>query len=186
MTFGPANGEGGDLDLSQIVNVSSGDAPHRPHHVRDEQALIDALPPCELPSVSQAIATRVELATYRSAQWIPVLDATEVMEVPEPAWQHWEWGPWESLLVHVYRDPHLPLLGNLSVREPRDCKLMVAGRAMRVRRYAPGDSGWAGEGFTGAVSGFLDESTSFWAQSVAPSESRRDALLGVVGTLTRF
>ena len=169
-----------------IVNASPGGNPQFPYHVRDEQALIDQLPPCELPTVSQASATRAELATYPAALWIPELEAAEVMEVPEPAWQHWEWGPWEWLLVHVSRDPHLPLLGNLSLREPTDCQLMVAGRAMRVRRYAPGDGAWAGEGFAGGVSGFLDEATSFWAQAVAPSESRRNALLGTIGTLTRF
>ena len=186
MTLGPANGEGDDLDLSQIVNASSGDTLHFPHHIQDEQALIDQLPLCELPIVPQATATRVELTTYPAALWIPGLEAAEAMEVPEAAWQHWEWGPWESLLVHVYRDPHLPLIGNLSVREPTDCRFVVAGRAMRVQRYAPGDSAWAGQGFTGAVSGFLDETTSLRAQAVAPSEIRRDALLGIVGTLTRF
>jgi hypothetical protein len=175
-----------EYDLDQLVNASSGDVPHLPHHIRDEERLIAELPACSLRPIACDSADERHLSTYPATLWIPALGTAEVMEVPEPTWNGWEWACDTSLLIHVDRDPHLPRLSNLTAAMPSDSQALVGGRPMRVRPLAPGDPGWAGKEFAGLVLGFLDEATRFWAQAVAPTEVTRDALLAAVLTLTRF
>ncbi len=127
------------------------DGPHLPHHVRDEIASIEQLPPCRLPDVARDEATRATLATYPAMLWIPGLERAELIEGPEPAWHQWTWSTWEHLLVYVDRDPDLPRLAGLKANDPSHCRLMAGGSPMRVRRFAPGDPAWAGEGFAGEV-----------------------------------
>ena len=176
----PRNSEAFD-----IYNAASGDTPSLPYHIREELALIRELPKCSLPTPDRDAATQVALATYPAALWIPTFERAEMMEGPEPAWQGWQWGPWEYLLLYLDHDADLPRLSQLTVAAPSHWQLTVADVPMRLRRYAPGDPEWRGQGFAGEIKGFLDEHTNFWAQSVAPTEQRRDELLGAVVTLIR-
>jgi hypothetical protein len=171
--------------LNEVYHASSGEAPHLPYHVRDELALIRLLPKCALATLDREAVTRVALATYPAALWLPTVEHAELMEGPEPAWQGWQWGLWEYLVIYVSRDPGLPKLGQLTTDATSSCQLTVGDSPMRLRRLAPGHSQWRGEGFAGEISGFLDERTRFWAQSVAPTQVRRDELLAAVATLSR-
>lgn len=160
--------------------------PHLPHHMRDETAAIGLLPVYVLPAVERATATRVALTTYPAVLWIRGIDRAQVMDVPEPAWDGWDWAPGEQLLINITRDPHLPKLGAFTQARRNHWQLVVAGAPMRMRLAAPGDPEWVGSGSTGEVTGFLNERTRFWAQAIARTERRRDELLGMIATLTRL
>jgi hypothetical protein len=53
---------------------------------------------------------------------------------------------------------------------------------MRVRRFAPGDPQWRGEGYAVELAGFLDDRTSFWALVQAPRYEQSEYILAAVGS----
>lgn len=174
--------------LSELVNAVGDGALH--FHIRDEEAAIARLPLSDIVPLARERTTRVAVAIYPIALWLPDLASAEPMQVPEDGrWQGWEWSADEHLLLCADRNPDLPWLPTLmtSPTDPRPRRMNLVGRPMSVRRASPGepDSGWVSNTFLGEVHGFLDDATNFWVQAIARSAARRDELLAAVATLER-
>jgi len=154
-----------------------------PLHRREQERLDGALPPCEVGPADRATLRAVDLAPVRGRVWLPDPELAAPMEVPDGAWQGWEWPDGSSLLLSAERDTDLPMLPALTPGGPSSRRAVVGGRVMHVRRLGPADREYAGEGFAADVRGFLGERTHFLAQVFAPSGGRRDDLLAALLTL---
>ena len=168
--------------IGMINTVQDGDDPPA-YHVRDEEARIATLVPCELAPLARAELTPVALGPYAATLWLPSPELAEATEVPDATWQGWEWRSGGSIMLYAQRDPELPGVHALTLPNSSMSHVIVAGRPMRVRRFGPGDPAWRGDGHVAEVRGFLDDRTNFWAQVEAPTAERRDLLLAALCTL---
>jgi hypothetical protein len=151
---------------------------------RREQLLLDgALPPCEVAPADRATLREVMLAPIAGRLWLPEPEAGSAMDGPDGSWQGWEWPDGSWLLLMAYRDPQLPMLASLAPGGSSSRRAVVAGQQMHVRRCVPGDGVYVGDGYAADVQGILGEQTRFWAQVVAPTVERRDALLAALLTM---
>ena len=164
-----------------IVQDGSGPAPFR---VADQERLAAALPACRLAALRDRAPAAVRLrppgargATLR----LPDAGAAADGDVPDSTWQAWDWPDGATLVVSVHRRPVLPGLYGLEGPGPGGCRLWVAGRPMSVGFRA--EPARRGTRYHASVSGFLDDTTDFFAGVTASSEGRRDPLLAAVGTL---
>jgi hypothetical protein len=155
--------------------------------VADEEARVRSLPRCAIVPVRRETLAPVALRVYAATIWLPP-DAVEDTEVDSDTTvsvcQGWEWPTGESLSLQAHRDRELPGVYTLTVASPGVTCLEVAGRPMRVRRYAPGAPEWRGEGYAAEVAGFLDDRTSFWALARGPRYEQCEYILAAVATLS--
>lgn len=169
-------------DTGDMVHVTSDAVLHSPARVREAEARIARLSPCVLTPIDWRETARATLTFYPVALKIPGLATANTMEVPDDGWQGWQWSRNEFLLLHVDPKPEFAMVMHPG---PESYRLDLVGRPMWVRRIAPGDSGWAANAYAAEVVGYLDDATLFWGQAVAPTESRREALLAGLATLER-
>ena len=154
-------------------------------HVSDEEARVRSLPRCEIVPIRRETLTPVMLRPYAATLWLPP-GAVEDTELASDTGQGWDWPTGESLYLQTHRDPELPGVYTLTTASPGVTWLEVAGRPMRVRRCAPGDPQWRGDGYAAEVAGFLDDRTSFWALSQAPLYEQSEYILAAVATLSTY
>jgi hypothetical protein len=171
--------------IGHLVEARGDDRPRSPTQVRDDEARIALLPLCTLAPFDRREAARVTLAMYPVAFWLAGGATATVMEWPDESWQGWQWSRHECVVLHVERDPAL-LREVVTHAAPGFSRLDIVGRPMCVWRVAPGDSGWAANAYAGHLDGYLDDTTGFWGQVVAPTEERRETLLAGLATLERL
>jgi hypothetical protein len=152
-------------------------------HVSDEEARLRSLPRCVVVPIHLERLRPVKLRPYPATVWLPP-DAVENTDVAHATFQGWQWSAGESLYLQAHRDPELPGVYTLTEASPAVACLDVGGRPMRVRRFAPGDQQWRGEGYGVEVAGFLDDRTSFWAMIQSPRNEQGEYLLAAVATLS--
>lgn len=182
-------------DVEWVDAVSDGSGP-APWHVRDQQARIRELPPCEVaPAVRDAL-TPVRLETYPATIWLPAearAQADDARDQPPAAdapvaGSHvevdaWEWPNGDTLECMISTSPGLPGLHALTGYTAADRHAVVGGRPLRVRRHAY----TFGEGATvyfAVVDGHLDDLHEVYGNVHATTPEARDALLAVLLTLT--
>jgi hypothetical protein len=165
----------------RVVETESGEPAFT---IADEEAVIRSLPECELSHAELPEATTVLLTCYPATMRLPRVDETTPIEVPEPKWQGWEWSRNEWILLHAEIGDGLPRLIGITIPDGSMCRLTIAGHPMRVRRFAPGDPGWTGAGYSVEVRGFLNDTTELWAQVLAPSAEACESLLVAVSTFS--
>ena len=66
----------------RIVFICDGRGPPR-WHVRDQEALIRALPPCAIVAADPATLTPVRLRIHAATIWLPEAELTEDADVPD-------------------------------------------------------------------------------------------------------
>ncbi len=181
-------------DHEWIEAVSEGGPPA--FHVRDQDARIRALPPCEIVAAERSALLPVRLETHPATIWLPA-DArpeadTEDDDGPDAAdgdarsyaeVESWEWPDGDSLLVWISGSPDLPGLHALPGYGAEDRCADMGGRPVRVRRYAqPSDSGQVVH--YALVDGHVDDRHALHACVRAATAEARDAILAVLLTLT--
>ena len=181
-------------DFEWVNAVSDGSGPP-PWHVRDQEARIRALTPCEVARADRAALAPARLATYPATIWLPAEARAEADEAgdrpPETdaagaggyvEVDAWEWPNGDTLLLMITTSPGLPGLHALLGYAAEDRHALVGGRALRVRRYA-----WTSEAETvhyAVVDGHLDDLHEIYGNVHAATPEARDALLALLLTLT--
>lgn len=173
-----AAGGGPPSEVYRAVRDGSGPPPFR---VADQERRIVALPACPLPTLGPGPARAVGLGPRAAALRLPDAGGASAGEVPDSTWRAWEWPNGAALVLSASRRAGLPGLHALEGGGPDGCRLTVGGRPMAVSRRA--DRGGRRVVYAAAVTGFLDDTTDFYAGVTAPSAGRRDSLLAAVGTL---
>ena len=170
-----------------IVFTFDGSGPP-PFHVRDQEALVAALPPCAVAPADRARLAPVAFGPYPATVWLPDAGAAEPADVPEGTCQGWEWLDGAFLSIMVHRHAGLPGLYALVGYAPDACRAELAGRPVAVTLAPPGSPEPDGSGVTAdhraQVGGYLDDHTSVWADVAAPTAAGRDRLLAALFTLT--
>ena len=173
--FGPAPVSG------YIVQDGSGPPPFR---VADQERLAAALPACPLARLDPGALSTVPLRPYAATVRLPDARAATDEDVPDSTGQAWRRPDGARLIVSARRRPELPGLHALEGPGPGGCGLRPADRPMPVGfRTEPRRGG--GTWHRAWVSGFLDDTTEFFVDVIAPSAGRRDSLLAALGTLRR-
>ena len=170
-----------DLDRDAADYVHAVDV--IPVHRREQLRFDAALPLCEVGPADRAMLREVALAPIAGRLWLPDPERGRAVDVPDGSWQGWEWPDESRLLLMAYRAPELPMLASLAPGGPSSRRAIVAGQLMHVRRCVPDDGVYVGDGYAADVQGILGEQTRFWAQVVAPTLERRDALLAALLTV---
>jgi hypothetical protein len=170
---------GGAPDVIHAIADGSGPPPY---HVRDQEARILALPPCEVAPADRAALAPVAFHPYPATIWLPAPESTEPTEVPDATWQGWDWPTDDGLVIGAGRDEQLPGLYALEGYGPDARRAEIAGRPVSVWRY--GSVGETGvRRHRAIVAGFLDDATRLHADIFARSPAARDALLAALLTL---
>ncbi|GLC24918.1 hypothetical protein [Roseisolibacter agri] len=181
-------------DHEWIEAVSEGGPPA--FHVRDQDARIRALPPCEIAPAERPALVPVRLETYPATIWLPAAarpeadteddggsDAANGDTRAYAEVESWEWPDGGSLLVWISGSPELPGLHALPGYRPEDRCADIGGRPVCVRRYGrPSASGRADH--YAVVDGHVDELHTLYARVLAATAEARDAMLAVLLTLT--
>ncbi len=166
----------------RIVFICDGSGPPR-WHVRDQEALIRALPPCAVVAADPATLTPVRLRIHAATIWLPEAELTEDADVPDDGtYQGWWWPQGDALSLQLFGRSDLPGLRSLEGCGERASHALLAGRPMSVDRYAEVDDDGA-ELHRAVVGGFLDDLTTLHADVIADSPERRDLLLAALLTL---
>jgi hypothetical protein len=177
----------------KIVAIGARDDQPR-WHVRDQESLIRALPPCPVAPADRDGLAPATLATYPATLWLPPGatpaeyeededSATGEEASPRPLMllEGWDWPDGASLQLMIGTSPELPARYALSRYDAEDRRADLGGRPVRVRRYAQADDAgrlthWA------VVDGFLGDAHTVYAAVDAAAPSTRDAILAALLT----
>jgi hypothetical protein len=167
----------------RIVFISDGSGPPR-WHVRDQEALIRALPPCAVVAADRATLTPVGLRIHAATIWLPEAELIEPDDEPDDAPQRegWHWSSGDALSLQTGGRRGMPGLHSLDGHGPDDEHALLAGRPVSVHRYSEVDEDGT-ECHRAVVGGFLDDLTTLHADVIADSPERRDLLLAALLTL---